>query len=137
MNALGAHQVHGNPRSPKAKGSGGQTYDALELLISLARRAQHSIVLVDRYVDTATLNVLAKKAEGVETTTVWTHPKTKLIQYDTDALNAQRQQLPLRHTAAFHDRFLVLDDTQGYFVGTSLKNTGKKCLAILHIENGL
>ena len=112
----------------------GQIYDAFELLTSLVRRAQRSIVLVDGYVDAATLNVLAKKAEGV-VATVWTHPKTKLTQYDIDAFNAQYPQLALRHTTAFHDRLLVLDDTQGYFVGASLKDAGKKCFAISRIED--
>ena len=112
----------------------GQIYDAFELLTSLVRRAQRSIVLVDGYVDAATLNVLAKKAEGV-VATVWTHPKTKLTQYDIDAFNAQYPQLTLRHTTAFHDRLLVLDDTQGYFVGASLKDAGKKCFAISRIED--
>lgn len=87
-----------------------------ELLTSLVRRAQRSIVLVDGYVDAATLNVLAKKAEGV-VATVWTHPKTKLTQYDIDAFNAQYPQLTLRHTTAFHDRLLVLDDHAGLFRG--------------------
>ena len=112
----------------------GQIYDAFELLTSLVRRAQRSIVLVDGYVDAATLNVLAKKAEGV-VATVWTHPKTKLTQYDIDAFNAQYPQLTLRYTTAFHDRLLVLDDTQGYFVGASLKDAGKKCFAISRIED--
>ena len=39
----------------------GQIYDAFELLVSLVQRAKHKIVLVDGYVDVATLNVLAKK----------------------------------------------------------------------------
>ena len=41
----------------------------------------------------------------------------------------------MRHTTAFHDRLLVLDDTQGYFVGASLKDAGKKCFAISRIED--
>ena len=41
----------------------------------------------------------------------------------------------MRYTTAFHDRLLVLDDTQGYFVGASLKDAGKKCFAISRIED--
>ncbi len=44
----------------------GQVYDAFELLVSLVRRAEKSIVLVDGYVDVGTLNILAKKADGVD-----------------------------------------------------------------------
>lgn len=39
--------------------------------------AKREIVLIDGYVDTGTLNILAKKQSGVPVT-VWTHPKTSL-----------------------------------------------------------
>lgn len=59
----------------------GQVYDAFELLVSLVQRAKESVILVDGYVDAGTLNILAKKAEGV-TSTIWTRPKTKLTERD-------------------------------------------------------
>ncbi len=110
-----------------------QVWDAFELLVSLVRRAEREIVLIDGYVDTGTLSILAKKAKGVNVT-VWTHPRTRLDQHDIDAFNAQYPQLEVRHTTAFHDRFLILDGAQGYFVGASLKDAGKKSFAISRIE---
>lgn len=112
----------------------GQVYDAFELLVSLVRRAEKSIVLVDGYVDVGTLNILAKKADGVDVT-IWTHPRASLTQLDVDAFNAQYPQLSVEHTTAFHDRFLVLDKEEGYFVGASLKDAGKKSFAIARIED--
>ena len=47
----------------------GQVYDAFELLVSLVQRAKRKIVLIDGYVDTGTLNILAKKRQGVDTPT--------------------------------------------------------------------
>ena len=41
----------------------------------------------------------------------------------------------MRHTASFHDRFLILDGTEGYLVGASLKDAGKKSFAIARIED--
>lgn len=117
--------------------SGGERphlYDAFELLTSIVRRAQKNIALVDGYVDAGTLNVLAKKQDGVEVT-AWTHPRTKLTQRDVDTFNAQYPLLTVRHTEAFHDRFLILDGAEGYFVGASLKDAGKKCFAISRIED--
>ena len=112
----------------------GQVYDAFELLVSLVRKAERSIVLVDGYADAGTLNILAKKADGVEVA-VWTHPRTGLTQLDVDTFNAQYPQLAVEHTTAFHDRFLILDDEEGYFVGASLKDAGKKSFAIARIED--
>lgn len=112
----------------------GQVYDAFELLVSLVQRAKSNIILIDGYVDAGTLNILAKKTNGVGVA-VWTHPHTHLTQRDIDTFNAQYPQLTIRHTTAFHDRFLILDDTEGYFVGASLKDAGKKSFAISHIAD--
>ena len=43
----------------------GQIYDAFRLLVSLVEKAEKSIVLIDNYVDVATLNIFAKKKDGV------------------------------------------------------------------------
>ena len=112
----------------------GQVYDAFELLVALVKRAEKNIVLIDGYVDVGTLNILAKKADGVAVT-IWTHPRTSLTQLDIDTFNAQYPQLTVEHTTAFHDRFLIIDDTAGYFVGASLKDAGKKSFAIAKIED--
>ena len=112
----------------------GQVFDAFELLVSLVQRAKREIVLIDGYVDAATLNILAKKGESVNVT-VHTHPKAHLTQADIDVFNAQYPQLTVCRTEAFHDRYLILDGTEGYFVGASIKDAGKKSFAIARIED--
>lgn len=112
----------------------GQVYDAFELLVDLVQQAKKSIVLVDGYVDMGTLNILAKKGEGVSVT-IWTHRKTKLTTRDIETFNAQYPELSVRHTERFHDRFLIFDGTEGYLVGASLKDAGKKSFAITRIED--
>ncbi len=112
----------------------GQVYDAFELLVQLVQKAEREIALIDSYVDAGTLNILAKKAKGVDVT-VWTHPRTRLTRRDVDAFNAQYPKLVVRHTVTFHDRFLILDGEEGYFVGASLKDAGKKSFAISRIED--
>lgn len=112
----------------------GQVWDAFELLISFVQKAESRVVLVDGYVDTTTLNILAKKAKGVSVT-IWTHPKTKLTVRDIETFNAQYPSLEVRHTTAFHDRFLILDGSEGYLVGASLKDAGKRSFAVTRIED--
>lgn len=113
----------------------GQVYDAFELLVGLVRRARESIVLVDGYADAGTLNILAKKADGVAAT-IWTHPRARLTKRDVEAFNAQYPRLEVRRTSAFHDRFLILDGAEGYLVGASLKDAGKKAFAVVRLEDG-
>ncbi len=112
----------------------GQVYDAFELLVSLVQRARREIVLIDGYVDTGTLNVLAKKRQGASVT-VWTHPKTRLTERDVATFNEQYPTLTVKRTASFHDRFLILDGTEGYLVGASLKDAGKKSFAVAKLED--
>ena len=40
----------------------------------------------------------------------------------------------LNNERAFHDRFLIIDDVEGYHIGASLKDAGKKCFGINKIE---
>lgn len=112
----------------------GQVYDAFKLLVSLVRKAKKEIVLIDGYVDAGTLNILAKKQKDVSVT-VWTHPKTKLTKRDVETFDAQYPELAVRHTTAFHNRFLILDSAGGYLVGASLKDAGKKSFALVRIED--
>ncbi len=112
----------------------GQIYDAFELLISLVQKATKKIVLIDGYVDTGTLNILAKKNAGVDVT-IYTFSNTRLSQRDITTFNAQYPNLTVKHMRTFHDRFLILDDTTGYHVGASLKDAGKKCFGITQIQD--
>ena len=111
-----------------------QVYDAFELLVTLVQRAKREILLIDGYVDTGTLNILAKKAPDVSVT-VWTHPRTSLTARDVATFNAQYPTLKVKHTTAFHDRFLILDGAEGYLIGASLKDAGKKSFAIAKLED--
>lgn len=112
----------------------GQIYDAFRLLAELIQKAEKEIILVDGYVDIATLNLLAKKKKDV-TVTLYTLPGTKLSQTDIANFNAQYSGLELKFTKAFHDRFLILDNIKAYHVGASLKDAGKKCFGINLIQD--
>ena len=112
----------------------GQIYDAFRLLAELIQKAEKEIILVDGYVDIATLNLFAKKEKDV-TVTLYTLPGTKLSQTDIANFNAQYSGLELKFTKAFHDRFLILDNIKAYHVGASLKDAGKKCFGINLIQD--
>lgn len=54
---------------------------------------------------------------------------------EIETFNAQCPKLMVRHAASFHDRFLILDRTEGYLIGALLKDTDKKSFAIARIED--
>lgn len=112
----------------------GQIFDAFSLFTTLINQAEQQIILVDGYVDVATLNILAKKKAGV-TVIIYTFPGTKITKKDIDVFNAQYPMLTVEHTTVFHDRFLILDSRTGYHIGASLKDAGQKCFGINKIED--
>ena len=112
----------------------GQIYDAFSLLISLVEKARKSIVLIDNYVDVGTLNILAKKKDGVEVT-IYTVRRTRLANLDISNFNSQYPTLTVNYTGVFHDRFLIIDEETAYHIGASIKDAGKKCFGISRIED--
>lgn len=54
---------------------------------------------------------------------------------DITNFNRQYPVLEVKHTAAFHDRFLVVDGLYAYYIGASIKNAGKKCFGISKMED--
>ena len=60
----------------------------------------------------------------------------KLAATDVTKFNAQYGPLTLKESAAFHDRFLILDDKELYLIGASLKDLGKKCFGFTKMDAG-
>ena len=62
--------------------------------------------------------------------------KGRLSTKDINKFNAQYPSVRIKMTTDFHDRFLIIDDKEGYFIGASIKDAGKKSFAITKIEDG-
>lgn len=101
---------------------------------NLIQKAQKSIVLIDGYIDVTTLNVLAKKNSNVNVK-IYTLPNARLSRQDIAVFNGQYPILEAKHTTVFHDRFLIIDEMDGYHLGASIKDAGKKCFGINRIED--
>ena len=112
----------------------GQVYDAKAFATKHILSAAKSIVLIDSWVDIATLEMLAKKKPNVSVEIVTSPRGNKLALSDIAAFNAQYGGLSIRTSTAFHDRFLIVDDKRLYLFGASLKDLGKKCFAFTKLD---
>ena len=112
-----------------------QIYDAFSFIADLIGKAQSKLILIDNYVDLNTLNMLCKKNSGVDVL-IATAGKGSLTTKDINKFNAQYPSLIVEIITDFHDRFLIIDDKEGYFIGASIKDAGKKSFAITKIEDG-
>ena len=106
----------------------GQIFDAYKFATDLIKSARRSLVLIDNYVDESVLLMLSKRSDGVSTT-IYTQRITQQLQLDLDRHNSQYPSINIRTYRDSHDRFLVIDETDVYHIGASLKDLGKKMFA--------
>ena len=106
----------------------GQIFDAYKFASDLIKSAKHSLLLIDNYVDESVLLMLSKRQPEV-TATVYTQRITPQLQLDLDKFNDQYPPIDIRTCKLSHDRFLIIDDTEVYHIGASLKDLGKKWFA--------
>jgi hypothetical protein len=90
-------------------------------------------VLIDNYIDESTLTHLSKKNSGVNTLLLSQNASKPLI-LDVQKANAQYGGFELKSFSLSHDRFLIIDDTQVYHLGASLKDLGKKWFAFSKLD---
>lgn len=113
----------------------GQIYDAFSLLASLISQAHKSIILIDGYIDTGTLDLLSKKNQNIPVTIYTFNRGNKLTASEIQKFNAQYPTIDVKINESFHDRFLILDNKTCYHIGASLKDAGKKSFALSLFED--
>lgn len=111
----------------------GQIYDAFSFLVSIIKKANREIILIDNYIDIYTLNILCKKNSNVKVK-IYTAGKGNLTTKDIEKFNEQYKNLTVKTNKDFHDRFLILDSNEVYHIGASNKDAGKKNFGVIKIE---
>ena len=111
----------------------GQIFDAYKFAADLIRTAKKSILLIDNYVDESVLLMLSKRGIGV-TATIYTHTISNQLNLDIQKHNSQYPQIEVKTYKQCHDRFLIIDDTDVYHIGASLKDLGKKMFAFSKLD---
>jgi hypothetical protein len=111
----------------------GQVFDAWTFVSDLIRSANQSVLLIDNYIDDTVFTLFAKRKEGVRAT-FYTKTISKQLQLDAQKHNTQYPLIELKQMAYAHDRFLIIDETQLYHIGASLKDLGKKWFAFSKMD---
>mgnify|MGYP000559216536 FL=1 len=111
----------------------GQIFDAYKFATDLIKSAKCSLILIDNYVDESVLLMLSKRNIGVSAT-IYTQRITQQLQLDLDRHNSQYPPIDIRTYRDSHDRFLIVDETDVYHIGASLKDLGKKMFAFSKLD---
>ena len=110
----------------------GQIFDAYTFASNLIKHSKKSIVLIDNYIDESVLLLLSKRQVKVNAQ-IYTKRISAQLQLDIKKHNSQYEQIHIKTSDTFHDRFLIIDNTV-YHIGASLKDLGKKLFAFSKME---
>ena len=111
----------------------GEYFDARSFLKQIFSQAKNKITLIDPYLDTKALDYLKVRNSGVEIS-LFTSSKAKLTKDDIDSFNLQYGGLQSHTINNYHDRFIIIDDSELYHLGTSLNYIANKTFAITKME---
>ena len=111
----------------------GQIFDAYAFATNLIKSAKNSLILIDNYIDESTLLMLSKRTTGVDAT-IYTQRITPQLQLDLTRHNNQYPPINIRTYRQAHDRFLIIDRSDVYHIGASLKDLGKKLFAFSKMD---
>ena len=107
----------------------GEFFAARVLLEKLIQTAKKRMIIIDRYVDAATFEMLDVRAEGV-TADIYSDSEYKSLRDMHNATKGLRPVNTHKWSTPSHDRWLIIDDSL-YHCGHSLKDMGKKLSAIM------
>jgi len=110
----------------------GQIYDAYSFVNDLLRSAEKEIILIDNFIDDTTLTLLSKYS-NIQFTII-TKSISKQLKLDIDKYNKQYDNLEIKISNKYHDRFLIIDKNKAYHIGASLKDLGKKVFGFSKIN---
>ncbi len=106
----------------------GQIFDAYTFISDIIRKADKSIILIDNYIDDSVLTLLSKRKNNANIT-IYSKSINKQLQLDEVKFNTQFGNLEVKLLTDSHDRFLIIDESELYHIGASLKDLGKKWFA--------
>lgn len=105
----------------------GQSFDALIKIGEIIESANNEIILIDSYIDDKIIHFIKSKNTKSYLTIV-TSNKTMndALKYSIELAEKQYGKLKVIYNDSFHDRFVLIDKSEIYHFGASLKDAGKK-----------
>ncbi|MBA3025301.1 MAG: DNA-binding protein [Sulfurimonas sp.] len=110
----------------------GEIYDAYVFVNNLLKSAKNEIVLIDNYIDEGVFTLFSKYPNLK--IIIYSHTITKQLKLDYQKYKSQYKNIELKEFKNAHDRFMIIDNTEIYHIGASIKDLGKKWFAFSKFE---
>lgn len=108
----------------------GEIFDSYLEIIKILNKTKKEIIIIDNYADTTLLEIISKTNRNVTLIT----SKKLLKDIDINKYNKQYNNLKVVENNTFHDRFIILDKSIIYHLGSSINYLGNKTFLINIIE---
>lgn len=105
----------------------GQIFDAYSKIQEIFNKAKKSLVIIDAYADSVTLDIIKRLKVDV---TIITKSNNLLTKQDILKYNKQYHNLKVIYNNSFHDRYFLLDNEEVYHCGASINRIGYKTFSI-------
>lgn len=110
----------------------GEVFDAYVFINDLIKIAVDEIIIIDNYIDETVFTIFSKYPNiKVQ---IYTLNITKQLKLDFQKYETQYKNIELFEFKNSHDRFLIIDKKEVYYLGASLKDLGKKWFAFSKFE---
>jgi len=110
----------------------GQIFDAYAFVADLIKSAKVSIILIDNYIDESVLTLFSKNQDI--NVTFYTRSISKQFKLDLQKYNTQYRSITVQVFPKAHDWFMIIDETDVYHIGASLKDLGKRWFAFSRMD---
>ena len=79
------------------------------------------------------MSLISNKSDGVQVI-IYKSNRAKLNKDMIEAFRKEYGEIEIKNTEIFHDRFLIIDKEECYFLGASINCAGKKAFAVNKAE---
>jgi len=113
----------------------GQAFTASKIIENILQQASSDIKITDNFMSEASVQAIETANRQRNISIITKNPDPKFISAIKIAKTGWKGQMEVRESTAFHDRYLILDDTSVWMCGPSLDYLGvKKPGVIVQIE---
>ncbi len=112
-------------------------HDAYVEIKGILRKPTHNLDIIDPYMDESMFTVLGALGETAMTVHLLTRHIPNDFTHEAKKFVAQHSNftIEVRKSKQFHDRFIILDSTECWHLGCSIKDAGKKAFMLSQIED--
>lgn len=115
----------------------GSEHDAYREIRAILQRAKGAITIIDPYVDGTLFQLLSTHSGSTITVHIlgFKLPSDFGLEAKKFLTQYPHFQIEVKKTKEFHDRFIILDDSDCFHIGASIKDAGGKAFMISQVED--